>query len=418
MKSKTARGVSALAALSFVASALNYASSLIFSRVLDPVGFGELTSLMALAVLIGVPTGAAQTVVAERVAYHRGAGRMDNARYLVRHAGAHVATVAAVVTLVYILCIPLVVEVMNLRVPGPAIALSAVIFFGFISPFALGVLQGLDRFVAYGLLLVMISLARIVFGVGWVLLAPSGGSGGALAGQAIGMIGVILMSAWMLRDVLIKRGSGAATRGIKRKPDVRAVSASAAFVAFAVISNLDLLMAKLFLSGHEAGIYAAVATVGKIVTFLPAAIAVAMVPNAARAVHSEGDSRRVLRLSAGLVLATAALAAIPMMIAPELVVSIMFGGDYDAAAAGLIPIVLAGAALAMLNLLVVYSVAMRDQRWPVLLLAGVAVQVIGISLFHSSPTDIAIVQAVATITVLALNEVFSHSLLPRREKAE
>jgi O-antigen/teichoic acid export membrane protein len=405
-----------MAALTLLASVLNYASSVIFSRVLDPVGFGDLTSLMALAVLIAVPTGAAQTVVAERVAFHAAGGRGDRVRYLVRHAAGHVTAVAVAITVVYTLCIPLVVDLLNLRVAGPAIALAAVIFFGFISPLALGVMQGLDRFVAYGLLLVAISLARIVFGVGWAVLA-GGGAGGALAGQALGMAGVIVLSAWMLRDVLMKRGTGAAKSGIMRKPDLRAVTASAAFVAFAVISNLDLLLAKLFLTGHEAGIYAAIATVGKIVTFLPAAIAVAMVPNAARANHAEGESQRVLRLSAMLVGATAALAALPILIVPDLVVSLMFGGGYEDAAKGLLPIVLAGAALAMLNLLVVYSVAIRDQRWPLLLLAGVAIQVVGFSLFHSSPVEVAYVQAVATVAVLSLNELFSHSLIFKRRRA-
>ena len=41
--------------------------------------------------------------------------------------------------------------------------------------------------------------------------------------------------------------------------------------------------AKIFLTAEESGLYAALATVGKVVTFLPAAIAVTLVPNAARA---------------------------------------------------------------------------------------------------------------------------------------
>jgi O-antigen/teichoic acid export membrane protein len=188
------------------------------------------------------------------------------------------------------------------------------------------------------------------------------------------------------------------------------VSASAAFIAFAVVSNLDLLLAKAFLPPSDVGVYAAVATVGKVVTFLPAAIAVAMVPNAARA-HISGESRRVLRHSALLVMATAALAGLPTVLAPGLVVDLMFGAGYEDATAALIPIVIAGAALAMLNLLVVYSVAIRDHRWSLLLLAGVAVQVTGVSLFHETPTEVALVQAAAALTVLLLNELISHSLL-------
>src|SRR4051794_35399816 len=199
---------------------MNYVSSVVFSRVLDPTGFGDLTSMLALAAVVAVPTSAAQTVVAERVAFYQAAGQIDTVRYLVRHGAAHITVIATVGTLLYVACIPLVVEVFDLRVPGPAIALTGVVFFSFLTPFALGVLQGLDRLVVFGVLLVAVSLARIVFGVGWAAL--DGGAGGAIGGQAIGMMGVLLLSAWMLRKSWRSRGSGALTRGFRRRPNVRA----------------------------------------------------------------------------------------------------------------------------------------------------------------------------------------------------
>ena len=400
--------LSGLAILTLVASVLNYLSSVIFSRVLDPVGFGELTAMLALGAIIAVPTSAAQTVVAERVAVHVSRGRMDNVRYLIRHGSAHILVLAIAGTALYVLCIPLVVEVFSLQVSGPAVALTGVVFFGFLVPFALGVLQGLDRLILFGLLLVAISLARIVFGVGWAAL--DGGAGGAIGGQAVGMAGVLVLSAWMLRDVYLRRGSGAASSGLRRKPDARTVTASGAFIAFAVVSNLDLLLAKVYLAPSEVGVYAAMATVGKIVTFLPAAVAVAMVPNAARA-HLDGGSRRVLRHSAALVAATAALAALPTLVVPGLVVDVMFGAGYEDAKGSLVQMVVAGAALAMINLLVVYSVAIRDHRWPLLLLVGVAIQLIGVGLFHDSPGQVGMVQAIAALAVLGLNELKSHSLV-------
>src|SRR3954467_11675460 len=97
------RGVALMVVLTLVASGLNYLSSLVFSRILDPIGFGELTTLLALSVIIAMPTGAAQTVIAERVAVHSGSGRFDVLRYSIRHAFAHVGTVALALTVVYVL---------------------------------------------------------------------------------------------------------------------------------------------------------------------------------------------------------------------------------------------------------------------------------------------------------------------------
>jgi hypothetical protein len=73
--------------------------------------------------------------------------------------------------------------------------------------------------------------------------------------------------------------------------------------------------------------------------------------------------------------------------------------------------VCAGAGMAMLFLLVIYSVAIEDRRWTKLIAAGIVLQIVGISLFHDSPTQIAVVQAVVAALVLLGNEIFFHRLL-------
>jgi len=404
------KGASLMVLLTLVASAMNYASNLIFSRILEPASYGDLTALLALLVVITVPTGAAQTVIAERVATYEANDQPDRTRYLVRHAIAHVSVVALVVGVLYTLSIPLVVGLLDLQSAGPAIALAPLVILAFLLPVALGALQGMDRYLAYGLMLLAIAVSRIAFGVPWAS-TPSGGSGGALAGQALGMAAVLVGAAWLLRTHLIGRGTGAATSGLRRRPNVRAVTASLAFVAFAVISNLDVLLAKLFLSSEEVGLYAALSTIGKVVMFLPAAVAVVMVPNAARARHTRREANRVLRIAGLLVALTTVFAALPAVLAPELVVQLMFGDQYVDATNGVLPIVWAGAVLSLLYLLVIYSVAVEDRRWSMLLGAGILLQIGGISLFHDSPAQVALVQAIVVSVVLLANELRFHRLL-------
>jgi O-antigen/teichoic acid export membrane protein len=408
--SRMTMGASVMVVLALIASTLNYASNLIFSRILEPASYGDLTALLALLVVITVPTGAAQTVIAERVASNAAAGRIERIGYLLRHALAHVLVIALAVSFIYTVSIPLVVDVLDLQAIGPALALAPLITLSFLLPVAMGVLQGLERYLALGLMLVAISVARIGFGVPWASMA-SGGSGGALAGQAVGAAFVLFGAAWLLRQQLIGRGTGAASSGLRRRPDVRAVSASLAFIGFAVLSNLDILLAKLFLPSEEVGLYAALTTIGKVVMFLPGAVALVMVPNAARARHTRRDSARVLRIAGVLVAATAGIAAVPAALSPGLVVELMFGQEYKDATSGVLPIVCAGAGMALLYLLVVYTVAVEDRRWSTILGAGVLLQIIGISLFHDSPAQVALVQAVVVGIVLVGNELRFHRLL-------
>ncbi|MGH2713122.1 MAG: lipopolysaccharide biosynthesis protein [Thermoleophilaceae bacterium] len=406
------RGASVMVVLTLAASVVNYASNVVFSRLLTTEEFGDFTAVLAFAVIAAVPTAAAQTMIAQRVARNFAEGQVDQMRWFVRHALGHVAMVAAMAGILYALTLPLVIELLRIRAPGPAIALLPLIVLTFILPVALGVLQGMDRFVAFGVMTLAIALARIGFGVPWA--AAGGGSGGAVGGQAIGLFVVLAGAAWILRAQLMPRGSGAATSGMRRPPTSAALSASAAFIAFAVISNLDVVLAKLFLGSHESGLYAALVTLEKIVIFLPGAVAVVMVPNAARARHSSDESRRVLRIAALLTIVTALVAAVPAAVAPEFVLELMFGSKYLDAADGVLPIVCAGAGLALLFLLVTYVVAIDDRRWTWIVAFGVALQVVGIAAFHDAVAQVATVQAVVVIVILVLNEAMFHSLLRPR----
>jgi O-antigen/teichoic acid export membrane protein len=221
---------------------------------------------------------------------------------------------------------------------------------------------------------------------------------------------VLAVVGWSSRRWLLRRGTGAATRGLRRRPDVEALAATGAYVGFAVLANLDLVLARIWLDSTDAGLYAALSTVAKVVIFLPTALAMIMVPSAARA-RAAGQDRVVLRRTARLVALSAALVVIPSVLAPGLVLDVMFGGDYAAARSGVLQSALAGAALSLLYVVCTYSVTVRDSRWMALLVGGVGLQALLIALFHESPAQVAAMQAIACGAVLLANELVFHSLV-------
>jgi O-antigen/teichoic acid export membrane protein len=273
----------------------------------------------------------------------------------------------------------------------------------------------MERFVLLGAMMLVVACSRLAFGVPWTL--AGGGAGGALFGQALGTMVALAMTAWLIRDYLLRRGTGAASSGLRRMPNRRSLAAGGAFTAFALISNLDVLLAKLLLSPHAAGVYAALVTVEKIIIFLPGAVAVVMVPSAAKARLAEQSAAHVLRIAGLLVVVTALLAAIPAAVAPHLVLKLMFGQKYVGAASGVLPIVCAGTFLALIYLLVVYTVAVHDRRWVWLLIFGVGLQIISIGALHSTPVEVATVQASVVGLILLVNEIWFHPILRRQRRA-
>jgi O-antigen/teichoic acid export membrane protein len=395
--------------LTGLASATNYASNVVFGRLLPPASFGDLTALLALVVVVTVPAGAAQTIVAERIACLKAEGNEERVRYLIRHGLSHLAVLSLLSGVVAAAAIPLIDSVFDLQAVGAAIAVVPLLVVSMFIPFAWGLLQGFDRFIALGMLFFGAALSRIVFGAPWA--AAGGGAGGALAGQTIGNALAVAVTLWLIRDHMIGRGTGAASSGLRRRPDSRTLAAGWAFVAFALLSNLDVVLAKVFLSPDESGEYAALATIGRIVIFLPAAVAVVMVPNVARARREQGTAGGVLRKATFVVLGTTLLAAAPIIAFPDLVVDTMFGDKYAGAAGGVRAIAVAGIGLALLYLVVVYTVAIQDRRWVSVLTAAVAVQIVAISAMHQSPTTVATVQAAVVFLALAVNEALFHPML-------
>ena len=403
------RATATMVALTFLASITNYGSTIVFSRLLSPASYGDLTALLAFSVIAAVPTGAAQTVIAERIAVLMADDDRSGARYLIRHAAAHVGLIAVILSLVYTAFVPLIKVALGLQANGPAVAMLPLLAVSFFIPVAYGALQGMKRFVALGVVMFAVACSRIAIGVPWVL--AGGGAGGPLLGQTLGSLLAVGATAYLLRGYLLRRGTGAARTGLRRRPDQRAVAAGGAFIAFALIANLDVLLAKLLLPAHAAGQYAALATIEKIVIFLPGAIAVVMVPSAAAALRLEGSAQRVLRRSALLVTAMALPVAIPAALEPRLLLKVMFGSQYTGVAPGVLPIVCAGTGLALLYLLAAYSVAVQDRHWFWLLGGGVVLQVVSIAILHGSPVEIAAVQACVIAVVLLANEYAYHPLM-------
>ncbi len=399
------RATTVMVVLTSLADVSNYASSIVFSHLLPTSGYGDLTALLAVTTIAAIPTGAAQTVIAGRVAVLPPA----EARYFVRQALAHVATLALLIGVVCLACAPLFEKLLGLQSIGPALAMVPLIVLTLFVPAVYGLAQGMERFVLLGLMTLAIALSRIVFGIPWTL--AGGGAGGPLLGQALGSGVAIAVVVILLRPYILARGSGAASAGIRHRPNRHALAAGAAFIAFALLSNLDVLLAKLFLSASSAGTYAALVTVEKAVIFLPSAVAVILVPAAAKARMAGESSAAVLRVAALVVLGTIVIAAAIPLAAPHLVIKILFGSKYLGSAGGMRSIVVAGARPSLLYLLVVYTVTIQDRRWVWLLIGGVVLQIAAISVFHNSPDEIAFVQGCVVLAVLLVNELLFHPLL-------
>ena len=346
--------------------ALSYAFSLIMSRALGPADFGALGALLGLAVVATVPATALQTQVARFSAVAPSRAALREGYRLSWKIG---LVVGAVVTA---LSLPLTAL---LRLDG---AVSVLLLAAGLVPVSViaarqGVLLGRGAFGLLALTIVLVPALRLV--AAGVAAATDMGVAGALGTQAAatwaGLAAVVALMPLLpaiVGDDASGRRDGPRLRGV--------LAAGSSLLGLFVLANVDVLLARVFLTDTESGVYAVGALGAKAVFWGTQFVALLVFPRVAR-----GHSGRRLVLSTGAVVAaiggTVALAAIPLA-AP--VLEVLVGPSYADAAAVAPWFVVLGTLLALVQLTTYAAVAAGRHRFSALLWGTVAAQSVVIAL--------------------------------------
>jgi len=191
---------------------------------------------------------------------------------------------------------------------------------------------------------------------------------------------------------------------IKIAPFGEGMQAISYFIGQVVLSNLDILLVKHFFPSTEAGIYAGVALVGRVVFMLSWSVVSSMFPVAASQAHQPGG-RSVLYTGLVLVSGVTSIFIAAVALAPESLWRLLFGRQF-----------LLGTALPFSTLLTqyavmtgIYSLAVVLMMYEISRRIGTAAWVqLGASLvlstaiwlFHSSLSQVIVVQAIVMCALL------------------
>ncbi|MGB8649997.1 MAG: polysaccharide biosynthesis protein [Mycobacteriales bacterium] len=361
-----------------------YVLAVAASRAFSKDAYGELSALLGALLVASVPALAVQAVVARSLALRPPAEpRGPRERALLLRAG----TGGLLVALVVAAAAPALAAFLHTGVAGPLWLAAQLAPYGVLCA-AMGALQGTERF---GALAVVIVAQAVAKGLGVVPLLVGGDPAAVLATMAGGMLLAALLAVLLVR--VGRHGPKAA-----HLPGARdVVGAAGGLLALLALANLDLLLARHLLPGAESGRYSAGAVLARAAFWLPQAVAVVVF---ARLSDEEGG-RVVLRRSVLVVtaLGLVEVAGSALLAAP--VLRLTFGSDY-ASIAGIAPLwVLQGAALAVVQLLLYRSIALRDPVTGCVLAGAVVLEAAVILALR--PSTSAPVITVAAVTAVLLS---------------
>ena len=388
----------------------NYVFHLVAARSLGPELYGDLATLIAISGLIALPLGGVQVWVARYVAHYTAVGDEPAAHWFVRRAMTYTAIGGVVLTTALLALSWPLKNALGIASIA-AVALTALTAFpAATSPITWGLAQGLQRFSLIAVTYTSGAIARVAltvlaFGVGLKV-------GGAMLATLASMLVALAVPIWVLRRWLEPAAPSA--RRVTRTEAARSlIPVLLGLLAIAALTSIDVVVAKVALTGHEAGIYGSASLVGRVILYLPAAIITVLLPRVAARAADQLKTTDILRRSIVVTLTFCAISTVVYAAGGTAIVRVAFGADYADAAGLLWLFGIAMSGFALLNVLLVYHLGHDRSAFAWLLVSGAAAQIGLFLVFHESPRQLVVVDIVVAAALLAGHELLTRGLLVR-----
>lgn len=374
----------------------NYAFFLLAGRLLGVDDYGLLAALLGFTVVIAVPASAFQMELARQVGAH---GREEGAAVLARAAAAAawiapaicVALALGVVALSFVLDIPATGLVLTLAVIAP----MPVLFL------ALGQLQGEHRFGAFSGAFSIMGGARPLLLLPLVLVLPGVIAGlGATFGAMAGAAALALIAC---RGALRERRPVAPAHWSELRTGVPVLALGLAGIA--VLTNVDVIAARIWLTPEQAGQFAAVAVLAKAVIVVPQAASTVLLPRVATRGRNRLPAGELLAIGVLLAAGAALVGVVVGLVAAEPLIALTFGEEFTGLSWLLAPFAAASGMLGAMIVLVNHHVGRRSLRfaWG---MGGLAVAyMIALAIAHDSAGAIVAVNAIIGFAGLVMHEI-------------
>jgi len=379
-----------------------FAYYLVAGRALGPDAYGLVAALQSVLIVASLPVIALQwsiaRVVAGSDADSRASAMATYRRGLIRGSAVAVAvaTTATIVTMAIALAgqnvplAPLIITYFSVAAMVPLLL-------------ACGALQGSHRYTGLAWSYASSGVLRAPL---LLLLLPIPfltDVGGAVLSVGIAIAIGAIWAMWLTRrDLAIK----ARPRPETWRDFLSALPAvMVGLTGIAMLTNIDVVAAKLSIGGEQAGLFGAASVVAKALLVVPQALTLVLLP---RVAEREARGQRTGSLLAAGILVMAVSGALAMLICVPLAEPIMriaFGSEFTAASTLLIPFFGATTLLGALLILVNHHVARSDHRF-VWAVGGLAIlQVILLIVFASSSTAIIAIDAIVAGVGLVVHEM-------------
>jgi O-antigen/teichoic acid export membrane protein len=388
-------GSAVMFAGSMVANVGSYLYHLLMGRALGPVGYGELSSLVSILYIFGVPILVLQTVLVKYFAQIKANRSVAEAKDLyirvLKYLGVAILGGAGV----FFLLSPVIANFLHL--PSFRLIIWLYVTFGvtILASINGGFLLGYQMFIWLSvitggsiLLKLAISLPLAEFGVEWVMIATVIST---VLSYLLGFIPVRFIFA-------VRREHFALTR----KAAVN-YSIPTFLTLFGVTSlySTDIILVKHFFSADTAGVYAAVSLLGKIIYFASSSIVTVIYPIIVEKATRQQPVRKIVNFAVLFISGISVMLSAGYLLLPNLVTGLLFGSTYSGAVPYLGTFAVFISFFSLANLFAMVNLGIgRTSAWFYAIIAAFF-QIILIYYFHNTLTEVILINSSVSLTLFA-----------------
>jgi O-antigen/teichoic acid export membrane protein len=373
-----ARGSAIVFVGSMVGNVAAYLYHLLLGRLLGPVQYGELSSLFSVLYIGTAPLIVAQTVLVKFVSGFKAHGQPGQAKSLFWKITKLCAWVSLAGFPVALLAAPWISSFLHLSSPVSFILAYALFAFSLLTIPTVSMLQGYQKFAwvsALGagvlILKLLLSVPSVAWGIQGVLIA-------ALVASAL----IYILYFLPMRFILYAQSKP--TQLNKRDAFRYAVPTFLTLLGITSLYSTDIILVRHFLAASDAGLYAALAVLGKIIFFASSSVIVVLFPVLSERSAKGENTKKLIGASVGGVSLLSFGLTLLYFLFPDLIVGLLFGNAYAGAGAllGLFGVFLA--LFSVGNIIAMACLALgRTGVWTIVVLCAL-LQIAGIALFHEN----------------------------------
>ncbi len=307
---------------------VNYLYHLIMGRVLGPVDYGVLASLYSILYITSVIPVSTSVAIVKFISQ----AKTPKERISVyKSINSFVLKLAAAISLSVIIFSPLIARFLKIDDFLEVAIVGPIIFLSLITLVNQSTLQGVLKFIGVVGPGFVSSLGKLIFGLIFVFLGYS--VMGAMWGVLIGAATAYFYSRFLIKPIIDSTNPRKFKLGLFFKYSLPVFIQAVAFSSFFTV---DVILVKHFFSPFEAGLYAALSTLGKTIFFATSPVTATMFPIiAGRSARGEKYSK-ILLVSIG----TTGLLAFGILsvyyLFPETAIKLLYGSQYLAARESLV----------------------------------------------------------------------------------